>query len=590
VKGLPLPAARFATVNEVLAAAVGHPSGLTFVDLREREVRLDWREVYARAGRVATGLAGLGVRPGDRVAIVLATSPDFVSAFFGVLLAAAVPVPIYPPARLGRLAEYAVATARLLTASGAALVLTDARIGALLGEPVASARPALGCRTVESLRRSAGGRALPAPGPDDLALIQFSSGSTVEPKPVALTHRALVNQFAMLDAVLPHAAGGDRGASWLPLYHDMGLIGGPLLAAYVPGPLALIPPEHFLVRPALWLRAVSRHRATVSPAPPFALGLCARRVSEADLEGVDLGSLELLACGAEPVSLATVERFVERFAPHGLDRAAVRPVYGLSEAALAVSFSPPGRAAQALRVDADRLARDGEVAPGRRAVVSVGGPIPGVEVEVRTADGVAAERRVGRVWVRSASLMSGYLGRPEATAAALVDGWLDTGDLGFVSGGELYVSGRAKDVVIIRGANHDPQEFEDCLGGVSGVRPGCAVAVGFAPEEGDSEALLILAERDAGQPEEPEPALAARVSAAVLAGTGIAPHTVVLLPPGTLPRTSSGKLRRGEALRLYLVGALRPPQGANPVRLAGALVRSARGHLLARPGARREER
>ena len=583
MKGPPAPPPHSGTLNEVLVAAARHPSGITFADLREREVALSWAEVLARAERAAAGLVELGVRRGERVAIVLPTSPEFVDAFFGTLLAGGVPVPLYPPVRLGRLAEYGATTARLLSSVGAAVVLTDALIRALLGEAVALARPRLGCRTVAGLPAPAGKWTAPAARPEDLALIQFSSGATVDPKPVALTHRALVNQCAMLTAMLPRAGHDpDRGVSWLPLYHDMGLIAGPLLAAYVPGSLVLLRPEQFLARPALWLRAIGRHRATLTPAPPFALGLCTRRIADSELEGVDLSSLRLLTCGAEPISLDTVRGFGRRFARFGLDPDVICPVYGLSEAALAVTFSPPGRPARALCVDATRLAAAGEAVPGGRPIVSVGTPIPGVEVEVRGADGAAAgERRVGRIWVKSPSLLSAYFGRPESTAAAVEDGWLDTGDLGFVADGELYVTGRAKDIVIIRGANHDPQEFEEPLLAVAGVRPGCAVALGLTPDGEDSEALLVLAERDPSHPGEAAGELEARVAEAVLAATGIAPYAVVLLPPGALPRTSSGKLRRAEALRRHLAGELAAPPAASAWRLAGALLRSARGFLRA---------
>ncbi len=590
MKGPPLPPPRFGTLDQVLEAAARHPSGLTFVDLREREVTLGWGEIREQAGRVAAGLRSLGLEREERVALVLPTSPGFVSAFFGVLLAGAVPVPLYPPARLGRLAEYGTATARLIGAVQAALVLTDARVRTVLGETIERARPRLGCRTVEGLPRGAGRPAAPAPMPDDLALIQFSSGATVEPKPVGLTHRAVVSQCAMLDAMLPQGGKDEaRGVSWLPLYHDMGLIAGPLLAAYVPGPLVLIPPEHFLARPALWLRAIARHRATLTPSPPFALGMCTRRIPEAELDGVDLSSLRLLTCGAEPISHDTVQRFARRFAAHGLDPEVVCPVYGLSEAALAVTFCPVGRPVRAMQVDGARLARTGEVVEGGRAIVSVGVPVPGVEIEVRGPDtGIRPERRVGRVYLKSPSLMSGYVGRPEATAAALSDGWLDTGDLGFIADGELYISGRAKDLVIIRGANHDPQEFEDCLAGVAGIRPGCAIAVGFTPRGEDAEVLLILAERDPDRPTAADGLVVARARDAVLGATGVAPHTVALLAPGTLPRTSSGKLRRAHALELHLSGALVPAAEAGPLRVAGALVRSALGFARARSGPRSE--
>ncbi|WP_242353393.1 MULTISPECIES: AMP-binding protein [unclassified Anaeromyxobacter] len=572
--GPPAPAPRSPTLAHALRAAVGHPSGVTFVDLHERERTLRWAEVADRAERVAAALAARGVAPGDRVAIVLRTEPAFLDAFFGAWLAGAVPVPLYPPVRLGRMEEYLAQTARMLEVSGARLVVSSGAVRRLLGGAIARAAPPLGCADAAELSQETG-RLSRASEPEALALVQFSSGSTVDPKPVALTHAALEAQVdALVERVRPDA--NDALVSWLPLYHDMGLIGCLLAAMSYPGRLVLIAPEHFLARPALWLRAIARHQGTISVAPSFAYAYCADRVKDAELAGLSLGSWRLALDGAEPVSAEAMRRFAARFGPHGLDPAALVPVYGLSEAALAVTFSPRGRPLEGRRVDPARLARDGTVAPGPRELVSVGPPIAGVEVEIRDEDGaLAGEGRLGRVFVRGPSLMQGYLGDPAATRRALSGGWLDTGDLGFALGGELYVHGRAKDVVIVRGANHAPDEFEAALAGVAAVRPGCAVAVGFVPlGEGDGEggeALAILAERARGARD--DPAAESEIRRAVLERTAIAPHTVRLLEPGTLPRTSSGKLRRGEALRRFLAGTLVPPRRATTLRLALALLR-----------------
>ncbi|HSM93327.1 MAG TPA: AMP-binding protein [Anaeromyxobacteraceae bacterium] len=573
LRGPPAREPRHATLVGALAEAAGHWSGVTFLDLHEREVRLSWGEIRDRARRAAAALAERGVRPGDPVAIVLRTEPAFLDAFFGTWLAGAVPVPLYPPVRLGRIEEYLAATARMLSVSRAALVVSGGGTLRLLGEAVERGGTPLGLLDAAGL--VAGGRSLArAPSAGDLGLVQFSSGSTVDPKPVALTHGALAAQVgAVLGIVAPTQR--DALVSWLPLYHDMGLIGCLLGALSHPAPAVLIPPEHFLARPALWLRAIARHRGTVSAAPSFAYAYCADRVKDEELEGCDLSSWRLALDGAEPVSGDAMRRFAERFAPFGFSPGALVPVYGLSEAALAVTFSAPGGPLAGLRIDATRLARDGLVAPGEREVVAVGAPIPGVEVELRGPDGrPASEGRLGRIWVRGPSLMRGYLGDDAATARALVDGWLDTGDLGFVRRGLLYVHGRARDLVIVRGANHAPDEFEAALAGLPGVRSGCAVAAGFTPRGGGGEELLILAERARGEEEEYDGVLATRIRAAVTGRTGVSPHTVRILAPGTLPRTSSGKLRRGEAVRRFLAGTLAPPPAASLLRLAVGAARA----------------
>ena len=583
LQGSPRPAPRHPSLNEALdRAAVSCRRGLTFVATDESETSLGWDMVRARAAQVAGALAEMGVRPAERVALVLPTGPEFMDAFFGTLLAGAVPVPLYPPVRLGRLAEYHAATARMLRLSGAVLLLSDARVGRLLGEAVRRAGPRHGHRTVSALRDSGAKPIARSAGAEALALVQFSSGSTVDPKPVALSHRAVLAQTDALRMLMPSDTPEDPqlGVSWLPLYHDMGLIGCLLSAVTYPGPLVLLGPEAFLGRPALWLRALSRHGGTMSVAPSLAYAVCARRVKDEEMEGVDLSRWRLALNGAEQVSVEAARRFSERFARWGFRASALMPVYGLAEAALAVTFAPPRTPLRTVAVDPVELARAGRVRPGRRVLASVGIPLPGTEVVVRDEAGtVVSEGVVGRVHARGPSMMDGYLGQPEATRAVLDGGWLDTGDLGFVEGGELVVCGRVKDVVVLRGANHAPHEFEDALDGLRGVRAGCAVALGFVPPGGDGEELLLLVETTPEQ----GPDLVDRIRAAVVERTGIRPHTVQLLVPGTLPRTSSGKLRRSEALRRWSANALHPPAPVNAIRLFGAMLRSALALARARP-------
>ena len=540
LSGGPAAPVRHGTVHAALESAARSRWGLSFLDAQEREIRLSFAEMYERARRAAGALRDLGIERGDRVAIVLPTGPEFMDAFFGSVLAGAVPVPLYPPVRLGRMDEFHRRTARMLRICGARLVLSDARISRLLGVSVAEARPALG------LRRLGSGAPFTADAhPADLLLIQFSSGTTVDPKPVALTHQNVLANVAAIETIVP-ADDAQAGVSWLPLYHDMGLIGCLLLALYRPGPLTLIPPEAFLARPAIWLRAISRKRATISVAPNFAYGLCVRRIRDAELEGVDLSSWRFALNGAEPVAPAVLRRFSDRFRPHGFDSRALMPVYGLSEASLAVTFTPAGRGPRT-------------VAAGARELASVGAPLPGVDVDVRE----------GRIFVRGPSVMREYFGNRAATEMALREGWLDTGDLGFIDGGELFVSGRDKEIVILRGANHAPQEFEEALDAVAGVRPGCAAAVGIPTAEGEVLALLVEADGTA----DPE-----QIRSRVTERTGIRPEQVHLLPPGTLPRTSSGKLRRREALRQLQSGELRPPDPVTVLHVAREAARS----LLAR--------
>jgi fatty-acyl-CoA synthase len=544
-------------------------AGVRFVDLDETERFLRWPEIAARAARAAGTLHTAGVRPGDRVAMAIPTSPLFLDAFFGTLWLGATPVPLYPPVRLGRLDEYIAKTARMLDLVDATALISDKRTRRILGQVVARAR--LPLVLAESLVD--GSERPPHPGDgEDLGLVQFSSGTTTDPKPVALSHRALLaNAEAILTFMPEDGEYPPAGVSWLPLYHDMGLIGCIFPALCFPGPITLIAPEHFLLKPELWLRAISRHRATVSPAPNFAYAYATERIPDSALEDLDLSSWSLALNGAEPVSPHTIAQFTARFAPYGFDRRAMTPVYGLSEAALAVTFSPPGRGPITLRADRGALEQGRLVlAADGVGLVSVGKPLPGFGIAIRRADGSAADPgEVGRLFAQGPSLLSRYLCRDDHPVE---DGWLDTGDLGLLHDDELYIVGRAKDVIVLRGRNHHPADIEASVDGIEGVRPGCVAAVGEVSDTG--EQLVVFVEVKAAVP-----GLAETCAQAIRSRTGLSPGLVVLLAPGSIPRTSSGKLRRAEALRRFRAGELLPPSQVSPLYLAGALAKSAVGYL-----------
>lgn len=551
-----------------------------FISRREEETDIPLAEAYRRARCAAGALYGAGVRSGDRVAIVLPTHPNFLDALFGCQLLGAIPVPLYPPVRLGRLDEYYARTAVMMAAVEAVALITERRIGRLMGQVFARYRPRLGTIEASGLHRGPDRHPGDIHG-DMLAMVQFSSGTTVAPKPVALTHRQLLsNVHAILEYIPADVDYQQGGCSWLPLYHDMGLIGCVYVALVGPGPLALIPPEVFLSRPALWLRAISRHRSTVSPAPNFAYALCAQRIRDEELEGCDLSSWRLALNGAEPVAPTSLRAFTSRFSRWKLRPEALTPVYGLAEASLAVTFSDPHRPFTTRHLDRDALtegravlATEGADTAETVEVASVGVPLMGFSVEIRDPDGaVLPEGVVGQIWAKGPSVMRGYLDRE---TQPIVDGWLDTGDLGFFLEGELYIAGRAKDVIILRGQNHSPHDIEHAVDDVSGVRVGCAVAVGDVGEDG--ERLLVFVEY-----REPREGLAEDCRKAILGKTGLNPALVLVLEPGSLPRTSSGKLRRAEALRRWKAGEMTPPQKVTPWLIAGAMARSAFGYFQSR--------
>ncbi len=565
------------TLLDLLVRAAGSSLGVRFLDRDERGTVVPYAELLERAVRTGAALRSLGVRPGDRVAIVLPTSPEFYDAFFGAVTIGAVPVPLYPPVRLDRLGEYVARTADLLRGCGTRIVLADARTAGIIGRSVAAAEPPLGLRTVNGLRRR-GGTVEPmepfVADPDQVAFIQHSSGTTGIPRPIALTHRAVSENVRairnrLLDA-WPELDGRRHAAvSWLPLYHDMGLIGSVLTSLAHPAELTLIPPELFVARPGIWLRAMSRYRGTVSGAPNFAYSLCADRVSDEELKGHDLSNWMVALNGAEPVTAGALHRFAERFGRFGFRPEALTPVYGLAEATLAVTFSDPARRFTEGTFDADALARDGVARPANGVgvtLVGVGRPLPGIQLQIRDDAGAEAEDgRLGRVLVRGPSIIA-----PDGPSGT----WLDTGDMGFLRGGEFFLYGRAKDVLILHGEKHAPQVVEHALDRLPGARPGCVAALGVPGSDERGERLVVLLERSRGEPTAGDQELARSAHRRIVAHTGLVPDCVVILEPGTLPRTSSGKIRRLEARRRYLLDALSPPDRPSVFSLVREMMRS----------------
>ncbi|MFQ5890451.1 MAG: fatty acyl-AMP ligase [Gemmatimonadota bacterium] len=577
------------TLGQVLERAAGCGRGIRFVDRSERASFHSYEELYEGARRIAGGLHALGLRRGDRVALVLPTSPAFCESFFGAVLAGMVPVPLYPPVRLGRLAEYHADTASMLVRCGARLVVTDRRLRRLLGRTIARARPDFGCLTVEDMPRR---RARPDEcSAGEPAFIQFSSGTTAVPKPIRLTHRnVLTNAGAVQSAIIsayPEGPGlTHAGVGWVPLYHDMGLVGCVITAIMHPADLTLIPPEVFVSRPAIWLRTISRYRGTVSPAPNFAYALCADRIRDEELDGVDLSCWRVALNGAEPVTPSVLQRFIRRFAPFGLRASALTPVYGLAEATLAVTFGDLRAPFAWESFDRQALEAEGTARPAAGGVplVSVGRPLPGLAIRIVDDRGeeVAAER-VGRVLVRGEAVMQGYHEMPEETAAVLRAGWLDTGDLGFMHDGRLFLHGRRKDMIVVRGRKYPPQLIEQCLDPLDGVRKGCVAALGVVPENSDGEQLVVLIERARSAAPDDE-SLADAATRRIALHTGLVPAQVVVLEPGTLPRTSSGKIRRAEARRRHLAGTLRPPRRAGRFTLLREMAVSTLREAIARRG------
>jgi 1-acyl-sn-glycerol-3-phosphate acyltransferase len=531
------------------------------------------------AAAVAGGLRERGVSRGETVALVLPTGLDFLRSFLGVLLARAVPVPIYPPVRLDRLEEYAARQSAILADAGVRLLVTIPRV-----RPVVSLlKPAVPTLadvvTADDLAASLAPISDPEGDGSDPAIIQYTSGSTGQPKGVLLTHDNLLANIRAIAAGLEMRP-TDVGVSWLPLYHDMGLIGSWLTCLHHGLPLTLLPPTAFLARPERWLWAIHQRRGTLSPAPNFAYELCARRISDEAMEGLDLSSWRAALNGAEPVSTGTIARFARRFAPYGFRPEAMMPVYGLAECSVGLAVPPVGRGPKVDRVTREPFQRQGraeaatEDDPAALEFVSVGHELPEHEVRIVDEAGTdVAERVVGRLVFRGPSMTRGYHRQPLATAAiTLPGGWLDSGDLAYRADGEIHVCGRRKDLIIKGGRNLVPQEIEEAAASVPGIRRGCVVAFGVENAALGTEGLVLVAETrvtDAAERERLMGAVTERVAEAV----EVPPDQVVLVPPGAVPKTSSGKVRRAATKQLYLEGAAsRPPRttAGQKARLAAA--------------------
>ncbi len=530
---------------------------------------ISYRALADGAARVAGRLRAAGLRPGATVALMLPTGTGYFYSFFGVLMAGGIPVPIYPPSRPQQIEEHLRRHARILDNAGAAFLITvpEARaIGRVLRVQVRSLR---GILTLEGLDEEIPSAIPSRPAPEDIAFIQYTSGSTGDPKGVVLTHADLLANIRAMGEVV-QVASDDVFVSWLPLYHDMGLIGAWLGSLYYGIPLISMSPLSFLARPIRWLQAIHRHGGTISAAPNFAYELCLTRVTDAQLEGLDLSRWRWALNGAEPVSPETLRRFAKRFAPVGLRHEALAPVYGLAEAAVGLAFPPIGRGPRIDCIDRDRFAHSGYALaidcddPQVMEVVACGRPLPGYRVRVVDETGrERPERHEGLLEFQGPSATQGYYHNPQATQALIRDGWHATGDRAYLADADVHLTGRVKDLIIRGGRNIYPYEVEQALGEVAGVRKGCVAAFAATDPELGSERLVILAES-----KERDPArrgeLTRKLRELATDILGMPPDDLVLVPPRVVLKTSSGKLRRAATRDRYLAGNL-SQQSRRPV-------------------------
>lgn len=556
--GIALRSADFASLAEALDYAALGDSGFNYYDGRGAlTATLPYRDLRERALELARRLAPLG--RGQRLALVAHTHPDFAVMFYACQYAGLVPVPLPAAVHLGGRDAYIRHLRQLLRDCQAVAAFAPPEFIRFLREASEGVPMAL-VGTVDEFLELAATDIMPTPPePSALAYLQYTSGSTRFPRGTMITQAAVM---ANLKAIFNHGfrlTPGDRFCSWLPYYHDMGLVGIVLGCVATQRSVDYLPTRDFAMRPRLWLKLMSLNRATVSFSPPFGYTLCARRLRAADAQGLDLSAWRVAGIGAEMIHPESLQEFATALAPAGFDQRAFLPCYGMAECSLAVSFAPLEGGARSDVVDIDRLALDGEAiaihangSPAKgKAFVDCGHPLPGYDMEIRDERGrPLPERRCGRIHLRGPSLMSGYFGNPEATREVLsADGWLDTGDIGYQAGGALYITGRAKDLMIIKGRNIWPQDLEHLAEQQPEVRPTDASAFSIEDEDGNETAVLVVQCREVDSRKLAE--LSKRVQQAIHAEFGI--HCLTeLVPPHTLPRTSSGKLSRSTARKEFL--------------------------------------
>lgn len=563
----------------------GNERGFRFIGMDRKERYFPYDALRREAGRRAAHLAESGLRKGQRVALVCPENHEFVLTFLGAAIGGFVPVPIYPRGAFKAMEAYYDTLEHIVTASGSSVVVgmesNRETLETVRLRLEAKGRPVRVLVAPHDFEATPGPVPMPDIRPDDLCFVQFTSGSTSKPKGVMVTHENLVaNATAFLG---PHGlarTADDVGVSWLPLFHDMGLIGFVLGTLLVDLPVVLLPTPTFARMPRLWLETISRFRGTITYAPNFAYQLVVKRTRNRDLDALDLSSLRVAGCGAEPIHAPTLRSFCERFAPVGLDPNALLPSYGMAESCLAITFHPRGTPMEVDRVAAAAM-RDGVARPVASAesstsdatspddaasleagslepeaspeveIVSCGVPFPGHEVRIVDDGGVELpERRVGEVVVRGPSVSPGYLDAPAATAETFRDGWLHTGDLGYLADGRLYVCGRAKDLIIIRGANVYPQDLEWAVGDLPGVRRGNVCA--FSVVRDGEEQLVMAAEANRADAAR----LRTEIRDTIHGEFGLQAAEVLIAPLGSLPKTSSGKQQRRRTKWLYERGDL----------------------------------
>jgi len=518
-------------------------------------------QLKTAAIHIAGGLLQRGLEPAEPVALMLPTGPDYFYSFFGILLAGGIPVPIYPPARPSQLEDHMRRHVRILKNCLAKTFITVAEakgVAQLLKSQVPNLQHIL---STTELISSTTPSTLPVISTNDIAFIQYTSGSTGAPKGVVLTHANLLANIRAMGHAM-NVSSKDVFVSWLPLYHDMGLIAAWLGSLYFAVLFVVMPPLSFLARPERWFHAIHFYHGTLSASPNFGYEYCLRRLVDEDLKGLDLSSWRAAFNGAESVSPETLTNFSQRFESFGFNKNAMTPVYGLAESTVGLAFPPLNRGPVIDRVERSTFMRTGVARPTQDndelalKFVSNGAPLPQHQIRVIDSAGhELPERHEGRLEFQGPSSTSGYYRDAEKTQSLFDDDWLDSGDLAYIANGELFVTGRIKDIIIKAGRNIYPHELEEAVGNIAGIRTGRVAVFGSKDERSKTERLIVVAETYSKDNNELEQ-LRTAINELTMDLTGTPADDVVLAPPGSVLKTSSGKIRRAASRELFEKGAL----------------------------------
>ena len=525
------------------------------------ETKYSFSGLIAKARGILVHLQARGLGKGDRVGIIVPDSEQFILAFLGAMMGGIIPVPIYPPSVPGKTDLYLESTRTILEASQAKALIVQRSVMPLFERLSQLPHSPKFLLVSEDLLTPIGIEPkIVGLTPEDTCFLQFTSGSTAAPKGVVVSHgNVAANANAMLRDALSVDPKSDIGVSWLPLYHDMGLVGTVLAALLQEVPVVYLPTLSFIKNPNVWMSTVSKYRGTITFGPNFAFALAARRAQEKHVRELELSCLRVLGCGAEPINIEVLRRFQQAFAPAHLDPRAILPCYGMAEATLAISFHRSKAPLRCQRIEGAARTRESFLDSPQPCdgstfteIVSCGTSLPGHQIAIVSPHGERlADGNVGEIVFKGPSVTQGYHDNAEATRQTYRDGWLHTGDLGFMREGELFVAGRSKDMIIINGRNYFPQDVEWAAEKVNGIRPGCVVAFGI--ENAGTEKLVVVAET---KHRSSLPDLECELREAIVSALGILLAQAVFIPAGTLPKTTSGKVQRQKTKTAYEQGML----------------------------------